>query len=221
VVVDAWGYRVMVEELGELRRTHRCGELRREHALQQVVLMGWVHRRRDHGGVIFIDLRDRTGMVQVVFNPQQAAEAHAKASRLRSEYVIAVAGTVVERPAGSANLNLATGDVEVMAADLTILAEANPLPFVLDSDEEASEALRFKYRYLDLRRPQIQRNLIIRHQVAKAIRDYMDANGFLEIETPFLIRSTRKAPGIIWCPVGSILGSSTHCPSRPSILSSC
>ena len=180
----------MVEELGELRRTHRCGELRREHALQQVVLMGWVHRRRDHGGVIFIDLRDRTGMVQVVFNPQQAAEAHAKASRLRSEYVIAVAGTVVERPAGSANLNLATGDVEVMAADLTILAEANPLPFVLDSDEEASEALRFKYRYLDLRRPQIQRNLIIRHQVAKAIRDYMDAHGFLEIETPFLIRST-------------------------------
>lgn len=180
----------MVEELGELRRTHRCGELRREHALQQVVLMGWVHRRRDHGGVIFIDLRDRTGMVQVVFNPQQAAAAHAKASRLRSEYVIAVTGAVVERPAGSANPNLATGDVEVMAANLTILAEANPLPFVLDSDEEASEALRFKYRYLDLRRPQIQRHLITRHQVAKAIRDYMDANGFLEIETPFLIRST-------------------------------
>jgi len=152
--------------------------------------MGWVHRRRDHGGVIFIDLRDREGMVQVVFNPQQAAEAHGKASRLRSEYVIAVSGTVVERPAGSANPNLPTGDVEVMAADLTILAEANPLPFVLDSEEEASEALRFKYRYLDLRRPQIQRNLIIRHQVAKAIRDYMDANGFLEIETPFLIRST-------------------------------
>jgi aspartyl-tRNA synthetase len=180
----------MGEDLGELRRTHRCGELRREHASQQVVLMGWVHRRRDHGGVIFIDLRDREGMVQVVFNPQQAAEAHAKASRLRSEYVIAVSGTVVERPAGSANPNLPTGDVEVMAADLTILAEANPLPFVLDSEEEASEALRFKYRYLDLRRPQIQRNLIIRHQVAKTIRDYMDANGFLEIETPFLIRST-------------------------------
>ena len=180
----------MGEELGELRRTHRCGELRREHVSQQVVLMGWVHRRRDHGGVIFIDLRDREGMVQVVFNPQQAAEAHAKASRLRSEYVIAVSGTVAERPAGSANLNLATGDVEVIAADLTILAEANPLPFVLDTEEEASEALRFKYRYLDLRRPQIQRNLIIRHHVAKAIRDYMDANGFLEIETPFLIRST-------------------------------
>jgi aspartyl-tRNA synthetase len=180
----------MGEDLGELRRTHRCGELRREHASQQVVLMGWVHRRRDHGGVIFIDLRDREGMVQVVFNPQQAAEAHGKASRLRSEYVIAVSGTVVERPAGSANPNLPTGDVEVMAADLTILAEANPLPFVLDSEEEASEALRFKYRYLDLRRPQIQHNLIIRHQVAKAIRDYMDTNGFLEIETPFLIRST-------------------------------
>ena len=186
----AKGDLVMGEELGELRRTHRCGELRREHASQPVVLMGWVQRRRDHGGVIFIDLRDRTGMVQVVFNPQRAAEAHAKASRLRSEYVIAVSGTVVERPAGSANPNLATGDVEVMAADLTILAEANPLPFVLDSEEEASEALRFKYRYLDLRRPQVQRNLIIRHHVAKAIRDYMDTHGFLEIETPFLIRST-------------------------------
>jgi aspartyl-tRNA synthetase len=180
----------MGEELGELRRTHRCGELRREHVSQQVVLMGWVHRRRDHGGVIFIDLRDREGMVQVVFNPQRAAEAHTKASRLRSEYVIAVSGTVGERPTGSANPNLSTGDVEIMAADLTILAEANPLPFVLDSEEEASEALRFKYRYLDLRRPQIQRNLIIRHQVAKTIRDYMDAHGFLEIETPFLIRST-------------------------------
>jgi aspartyl-tRNA synthetase len=184
------GELVMGEELGELRRTHRCGELRREHASQQVVLMGWVHRRRDHGGLIFIDLRDREGMVQVVFNPQLAADPHAKASRLRSEYVIAVIGTVVERPAGSANLNLVTGDVEVMATDLTILSEANPLPFVLDSEEEASEALRFKYRYLDLRRPQVQRNLIIRHHVAKAIRDYMDANGFLEVETPFLIRST-------------------------------
>jgi aspartyl-tRNA synthetase len=180
----------MGEELGELQRTHRCGELRREHASQQVVLMGWVHRRRDHGGLIFIDLRDREGLVQVVFNPQMAADAHGQASRLRSEYVIAVTGTVVERPAGSANPNLATGEVEVVATDLAILSEANPLPFALDSDEEISEALRFKYRYLDLRRPHVQRTLIIRHRVTKAIRDYMDANGFLEIETPFLIRST-------------------------------
>jgi aspartyl-tRNA synthetase len=180
----------MGEELGELRRTHGCGELRRNHASQQVVLMGWVHRRRDHGGLIFIDLRDRDGLIQIVFNPQVAAEAHEKASWLRGEYVIAVVGTVVERPAGSANPDLPTGEVEVVATDLTILSEANPLPFVLDSDEEVSEALRFKYRYLDLRRPQVQRNLIIRHRVAKAIRDYMDANSFLEIETPFLIRST-------------------------------
>ena len=180
----------MAEELGELRRTHRCGELRREHTSQTVVLMGWVHRRRDHGGLIFIDLRDREGIVQVVFNPQVAADAHAEASRLRGEFVIAVAGTVAERPAGSANPNLATGDVEVVATDLTILAEANPLPFALDSDEEVSEVLRLKYRYLDLRRPHVQRNLIIRHRVTKAIRDYLDANGFLDIETPFLTRST-------------------------------
>jgi aspartyl-tRNA synthetase len=180
----------MGEDLGALRRTHRCGELRREHTSQQVVLMGWVHRRRDHGGLIFIDLRDREGLVQVVFNPQVAADAHAKASRLRGEYVIAIAGTVVERPAGSANPNLATGDVEVTATRLSIFSEANPLPFGLDDDEEVSETLRFKYRYLDLRRPQVQRTLIIRHRVAKAIRDYMDTNGFLEIETPFLIRST-------------------------------
>jgi aspartyl-tRNA synthetase len=180
----------MGEDLGELRRTHRCGALRREHVTQEVVLMGWVHRRRDHGGLIFIDLRDREGIVQVIFNPQVAAEAHAQASRLRSEYVIAVAGTVAERPVAMVNPNLLTGEVEVMATDLTILSQANPLPFALDSDEEVSETLRLKYRYLDLRRADVQRTLITRHRVAKAVRDYMDAHGFLEIETPFLIRST-------------------------------
>jgi aspartyl-tRNA synthetase len=180
----------MAEALGELRRTHHCGAVRRQHAAQPVVLMGWVHRRRDHGGLIFIDLRDREGMVQVVFNPQVAAEAHAQAGRLRSEYVVAVSGTVAERPAGTANPNLATGEVEVIATDLTILSEANPLPFALDSDEEVSEVLRLKYRYLDLRRPQVQRNFIVRHRVTKAVRDYLDAQGFLDIETPFLIRST-------------------------------
>ncbi|MBI3325597.1 MAG: aspartate--tRNA ligase, partial [Nitrospinae bacterium] len=162
----------MGEELGELRRTHLCGELRREHVPQEVVLMGWVHRRRNHGGLIFINLRDREGVVQVVFNPQVAVSAHAKAGQLRSEYVVAIQGTVVERPTGTANPNLSTGEVEVVATELTILAEANPLPFSLDGEEEVSEALRFKYRYLDLRRPGLQRNLIVRHRVAKAIRDY-------------------------------------------------
>ncbi|MGH8058093.1 MAG: aspartate--tRNA ligase, partial [Candidatus Entotheonellia bacterium] len=152
--------------------------------------MGWVQRRRDHGGLIFIDARDREGLVQVVFNPQIAAEAHAKAGRLHNEYVIAVIGQVIERPAGAVNPRLATGGVEVVATELTILAEANPLPFTLDGEEDASEALRLKYRYLDLRRPSLQHNFIVRHRVAKAIRDYMDAHGFLEIETPFLIRST-------------------------------
>jgi aspartyl-tRNA synthetase len=152
--------------------------------------MGWVHRRRDHGGLIFIDLRDRAGIVQVVFNPQVTPEAHAKANRLRNEYVIAVTGTVAERPAGATNPHLDTGEIEIVASNLTILSEANPLPFALDGDEETSEALRFKYRYIDLRRPNLQQNLIMRHRVAKVIRDYMDAHGFLEIETPFLIRST-------------------------------
>jgi aspartyl-tRNA synthetase len=140
--------------------------------------------------LIFIDLRDREGLVQVVFNPQLGADAHAQANRLRHEYVIAVTGEVRERPVGMANPNLPTGEVEVVATGLTILAEANPLPFVLDGEEEASEALRLKYRYLDLRRPAMQHNLIVRHRVAKAIRDYMDAHGFLEIETPCLTRST-------------------------------
>lgn len=180
----------MGEELGALQRTHRCGELRPAHAGEQVVLMGWVQRRRDHGGLIFIDARDREGLVQVVFNPQIAAEAHAKAGRLHNEYVIAVIGQVIERPAGAVNPRLATGGVEVVATELTILAEANPLPFTLDGEEDASEALRLKYRYLDLRRPSLQHNFIVRHRVAKAIRNYMDAHGFLEIETPFLIRST-------------------------------
>ncbi len=180
----------MGEELGALQRTHRCGELRPAHAGAHVVLMGWVQRRRDHGGLIFIDLRDREGLVQVVFNPQIDAEAHAKAGRLHNEYVIAVTGQVSERPAGAVNPRLATGGVEVVATGLTILAEANPLPFTLDGEEDASEALRLKYRYLDLRRPSLQHNFIVRHRVAKAVRDYMDAHGFLEIETPFLVRST-------------------------------
>src|SRR5215831_15496916 len=130
-----------VEAMGDWKRSHSCGALRASDAGRPVVLMGWVHRRRDHGGLIFIDLRDREGIVQVVFNPQLAAATHAQASRLRSEYVIAVTGTVVERPAGMANPNLPTGEVEVVAAELTILSEANPLPFALDSEEEVSEAL--------------------------------------------------------------------------------
>src|SRR5882724_9738645 len=129
-----------VEPMGGWKRTHSCGALRASDAGQVVTLMGWVHRRRDHGGLIFIDLRDREGMVQVVFNPQVAVDTHVNASRLRNEYVVAVIGTVIERPAGSANPHLATGDVEVMATELTILSESNPPPFVLDSDEEVSEA---------------------------------------------------------------------------------
>jgi aspartyl-tRNA synthetase len=151
---------------------------------------GWVFRRRDHGGLIFVDLRDRSGLVQVVFSPEVSAEAHELAHDLRSEYVISAEGEVRRRPAGTENPDLATGMVEIYADKLTVLNPSAPLPFPLEEAAEASETLRLKYRYLDLRRPELQGNFIMRHKVAKSVRDYLDAEGFLEIETPMLTKST-------------------------------
>ena len=180
----------MGEALGDLKRTCYCGDVGPERAGQEITLMGWVGRRRDLGGLIFIDLRDRAGIVQVVFNPEFSKEAHEKASLLRNEYVIAVKGKAVPRPKGTENPDLKTGQLEVQAGELVILSESNPLPFPVDEDGEVAENLRLKYRYLDLRRPKMQRNLILRDRAAQSVRKYLHELEFLEIETPFLTKST-------------------------------
>ncbi|MGQ9699180.1 MAG: aspartate--tRNA ligase, partial [Armatimonadota bacterium] len=172
------------------KRTHWCGELRTEHAGCSVVLNGWVQRHRDHGGLIFVDLRDRTGVVQVVFNPATDPDAHRIADSVRSEYVLAVRGEVSRRPAGTENPNLATGEVEVLAHEIEILNFSKTPPFHIADGVEADEMVRLKYRYLDLRRPEMHRKIALRHRVIKFIRDFLDARGFYEIETPILIKST-------------------------------
>ncbi|BCX03575.1 MAG: aspartate--tRNA(Asp/Asn) ligase [Candidatus Roseilinea sp.] len=174
-------------------KTHTCGELRQEHVGQTVKLAGWVHRRRDHGGVIFIDLRDRFGLTQIVINPAnvRSAEVFKLAESLRNEYVIQVEGQVTLRPEGMANPKMPTGAIEVMVSQLTLLNPAKTPPFVIDDDgRDVDENLRLKYRYLDLRRERMARNLSIRHTFVKFIRDYLDARGFLEVETPILFKTT-------------------------------
>ena len=182
----------MLDNLGNLERTHSCGDLRSSDIGKQVVLMGWVAKRRDFGELTFVDLRDRAGITQVVFNAEAAPEAHARAKELRGEYVIAVIGTVVARAENTRNPKLATGEVEVHAQQMLLLNDARTPPFQLDAgpDALASEELRLKYRYLDLRRPQLQSHLLLRHRVLNEIRRYMTEKGFTEIETPILIKST-------------------------------
>ncbi|MCK5202290.1 MAG: aspartate--tRNA ligase, partial [Desulfobacterales bacterium] len=180
----------MQDQLGEMRRTHHCWELGADDVGKEVVLMGWVHRRRDHGGVIFVDLRDREGITQVVFNPIVDKKIHAKAHAIRSEYVLAVRGKVENRPADMINSKLKTGEIEVSVTELKILNTAKAPPFLIEDEIDASETIRLKYRHLDLRRSEMQKNLILRHQVATAVRKYLDRQGFLDLETPFLTRST-------------------------------
>ncbi len=172
------------------KRTHYCGDLNEKHDGQEVVLMGWAHRRRDHGGVIFVDMRDREGITQVVFNPETNEACHAEAGRIRSEFVVAIHGKVRCRPEGMGNPDLKTGRIEVVADELEILNESKTPPFMLDQTTEISESVRLKYRYIDLRRPEMQKNLILRSRVAMATRDYFNREGFIEIETPFLTKST-------------------------------
>ncbi|MEW6570059.1 MAG: aspartate--tRNA ligase [Nitrospirota bacterium] len=167
-----------------------CGEIRESDTGKNLSLSGWVFRRRDHGGLIFVDLRDRSGVLQVVFSPEVSEEAHKQAHDLRSEYVVTVVGEIRTRPAGTENPGLPTGTLEMYADKLDVLNESAPLPFTIEDAADASEVLRLKYRYLDLRRPEMQKNLIVRHRVTKTIRDYFDENGFLEMETPMLTKST-------------------------------
>ncbi len=174
---------------GKIKRNFFCGNLRVEHEGKEVCLAGWVQTRRDLGGLIFVDLRDRSGVVQVVFNPEKK-EAFEKADKIRSEYVIAVKGKVFKRPEENVNPKIPTGYIEVIGEELEILSVAKTPPFAIEDNVKVDESIRLKYRYLDLRRPKMQHNLIFRSKVNKAIRDFLDENGFLEIETPILTKST-------------------------------
>ena len=171
-------------------KSHSCGELNKKHVGAEVTLAGWVDRRRDHGGLIFIDLRDRDGIVQVVINPETSPQCHQVASEMRSEYVVRVSGEVASRPAGTENPKLATGEIEVIARKAEILNPSKTPPFYINEDSEVDESLRLRYRYLDLRRPRMRENLLLRHQAVKYIRNFLDAKGFMEVETPILIKST-------------------------------
>ncbi len=171
-------------------RDRWCGKISESDIGLTVKLAGWVFRRRDHGGLIFVDLRDRSGIVQIVFSPDVSKEAHKLAHELRVEYVISIIGQVRRRPEGTENPNLPTGRIEIYADSLSLLNESTVLPFQIDEASDINESLRLKHRYLDLRRPELQRNLIIRHKTAKVVRDFLDENGFIEIETPMLTKST-------------------------------
>jgi len=178
------------EILGDWKRSHYCGDLSKQDIGRKVCLMGWVHRRRDHGGLIFIDLRDRTGIAQLALDPDRDPQSHAKAEAVRNEFVVAAIGTVSPRPEGTVNPKMKTGEVEIEVSELRILNVAKTPPFMLDEYTEVAENLRLKYRYLDLRRDSIQQNIMMRHQVAQTTRKYLSDHGFLEIETPMLTKST-------------------------------
>jgi len=180
----------MAENLVGMKRTHRCAEVTAEDVGKEIIVMGWAHKRRDLGGVIFIDLRDRSGVLQVVFNIETDSELHAKAEQIRSEYVLAIRGVLVNRSEDTINPAIATGEWELVAKELRILSRAATPPLLIEEDIETNEAVRLKYRFLDLRRPDMQRNIMLRHKVTKIARDYFDAQGFLEIETPMLMKST-------------------------------
>lgn len=196
-------------------RSHYCGQVNETLLDQTVDICGWAHRRRDHGGVIFVDLRDREGMVQVVIDPDTPA-AFANAERIRNEYVLFIRGRVRRRPAGTENANLPTGMVEILAQDLGILNRADPLPFQLD-DEDVSEEVRLRYRYLDLRRPEMQTQLRLRSQIVKALRHFLDDQGFLDIETPMLTKATPEGARDYLVPSRTYPGSFFALPQSPQL----
>ncbi len=206
-----------MESMKGFRRTHDCNTVTEETIGQEVTLMGWVLRRRDHGGLIFIDLRDRKGITQVVFAPEVDAESHEKAHRLRSEYVIAVRGKIRTRPDGMENPKLKTGMVELACEDLRILNTAATPPFPLDEEEEVAENLRLKYRYIDLRRPHMVENITLRHSVCQAMREFLNSNDFLEIETPMLTRSTPEGARDYLVPSRVNAGKFYALPQSPQI----
>ncbi|MDP3938983.1 MAG: aspartate--tRNA ligase [Deltaproteobacteria bacterium] len=207
----------MSEPLGDLTRTHSCGALRKEDVGREVCLLGWVGRRRDHGGIVFVDLRDREGLVQVVFRPETQPEAHAKAGRLRNEFVIGLRGRVAARSPETVNSDLPTGEVEVEVETLAILNESRPVPFEIEDGVTADESVRLRYRYLDLRRPEAQGRLIQRHRLTQSVRRYFDEQGFIEIETPTLTKSTPEGARDFLVPSRLTPGSFYALPQSPQL----
>ncbi len=207
----------MAEPLGDLARTHYCGELRESHVGKTVTLMGWAATRRDLGGVVFVDLRDREGLCQVVARPEVSKDAHAAADKVRSEYVLAVTGKVHARSEDTVNPNLDTGKVEVVAEEIRILSEARTPVFPIEDEIDTNEEMRLKYRYLDLRRPRLQRNMKLRHQAAFEVRRYLDEQGFYEIETPMLTKSTPEGARDYLVPSRVHHGSFYALPQSPQL----
>ncbi|GFE60973.1 aspartate--tRNA ligase [Geobacter sp. AOG2] len=206
-----------MDTLGSWKRTHYCGDLRATDIGSEVILMGWALRRRDHGGLIFIDLRDREGIAQIVFDPEVSASAHGVAETVRSEFVLAVKGKVIPRPEGTVNPNMKTGEVEIQVSECKLLNRSKPLPFMLDEFSEVNENIRLKHRYLDLRRPQLQNNLILRSKVSQLTRSYLTENGFIELETPFLTKSTPEGARDFLVPSRINQGSFYALPQSPQI----
>ena len=208
---------VQLDFLGDLHRTHTCGELRAADEGKTVILMGWVHRRRDHGGVIFVDLRDREGITQVVFHEDVDPAVHQRAEQVRPEYVIAIEGQVSPRGNGAVNPNLATGEIEVVASKIWLLNESRTPPFPMEDHVDVAEDARLKYRYVDLRRPRMQRNIMLRSKIAFEVRKALYEQGFLEIETPFLTRSTPEGARDYLVPCRVQPGTFYALPQSPQI----
>lgn len=207
----------MSDKLGNWKRTHRCGDLTAEQIGQDVCVMGWVQRRRDHGGLIFIDLRDREGIVQLALDPDRDLESHKKAEQVRNEFVVAARGKVSPRPEGTVNPKMKTGEVEIEISELLILNRSETPPFMLDEFTEVAENIRLKHRYLDLRRPALQNNMLMRHLVAKTVRGYLDGEGFIEVETPVLTKSTPEGARDYLVPSRVNTGNFYALPQSPQI----
>ena len=208
----------MLEDLGDWSRSYYCGVLRKETIGEQVTLMGWVQSHRDHGGVIFIDLRDRTGITQVVFNPEISNESHKKAEHIRDEWVIAIKGTVKPRIGETVNPNIPTGEIEIFVDETKIINTSEVIPFLIEDDINVDELIRMKYRYLDLRRNTMKNNIIFRHKIASTTRKYLDSQGFIEIETPFLTKSTPEGARDFLVPSRLNEGEFYALPQSPQLL---